>query len=102
MSSSGVTLTTKPNVYFEGKTISYSFVDAEGKKKSVGVVLAMTNNFGTQAAEIMECVGGECDYKVKGSEEFSTCKEGETFSIPADSSFDIVVKERFEYLCHYA
>ena len=97
-----VTLTTKANVYFDGKCVSHSFVLADGTKKSVGVVLPATLTFNTGAAEIMECVGGSCEYRLKGSEAWLSAKEGESFEIPANSSFDIRVGEAYHYFCHYA
>ena len=97
-----VTLTTQANVYFDGKCVSHSFVLADGTKKSVGVVLPATLTFNTGAAEIMECVGGSCEYRLKGSEAWLSAKEGESFEIPANSSFDIRVGEAYHYICHYA
>ena len=97
-----VTLTTQANVYFDGKCVSHSFTLADGTKKSVGVVLPATLTFNTGAAEIMECVGGSCEYRLKGSEAWLSAKEGESFEIPANSSFDIRVGEAYHYICHYA
>ena len=99
---SNVALTTKANVYFDGKCVSHSFTTAQGEKKSVGVVLAATLNFGTAAAEIMECVAGECRYRLQGSQDWVTVQAGESFQVPANSSFDIEVTEAFHYICHYA
>ena len=65
----GVRLTTKANVYFDGKCVSHSFTLPDGTKKSVGVVLPATLTFGTAAAEIMECVAGSCEYKLDGTDE---------------------------------
>ena len=96
-----VTLTTHANVYFDGKCVSHSFTLADGTKKSVGVVLPATLTFNTGAAEIMECVGGGCEYKLAGSDEWKSSGPGERFSIPANSSFDIRVAEQYHYICHY-
>ena len=98
---SNVTLTTQANVYFDGKCVSHSFTLADGTKKSVGVVLPATLTFNTGAAEIMECVGGGCEYKLAGSDEWKSSGPGERFSIPANSSFDIRVAEQYHYICHY-
>jgi purine/pyrimidine-nucleoside phosphorylase len=95
------TITTKANVYFDGKCVSHSFTNAEGVKKSVGVVLPSTLTFGTGAAEIMECVAGSCEYKLKGSDAWVTSSAGEKFSVPANSSFDIKVAESYHYICHF-
>ena len=96
-----VTLTTQANVYFDGKCVSHGFTLADGTKKSVGVVLPATLTFNTGAAEIMECVGGGCEYKLAGSDEWKSSGPGERFSIPANSSFDIRVAEQYHYICHY-
>ena len=96
-----VTLTTQANVYFDGKCVSHSFTLADGTKMSVGVVLPATLTFNTGAAEIMECVGGGCEYKLAGSDEWKSSGPGERFSIPANSSFDIRVAEQYHYICHY-
>ena len=94
----GVSLTTKANVYFDGKCVSHSFTLADGTKKSVGVVLPATLTFGTAAAEIMECVGGSCEYKLDGSDEWKKSSAGESFQIPANSKFDIRVTEVYLHL----
>eukprot|EP00618_Florenciella_parvula_P040094 CAMPEP_0119480946 /NCGR_PEP_ID=MMETSP1344-20130328/9526_1 /TAXON_ID=236787 /ORGANISM="Florenciella parvula, Strain CCMP2471" /LENGTH=146 /DNA_ID=CAMNT_0007515303 /DNA_START=21 /DNA_END=456 /DNA_ORIENTATION=+ len=98
-----VNLETKANVYFGGKTVSYNFTTADGVRKSTGVVLGPDSelNFGTEAAERMDCVAGECEYKLKGTNAWVKCGEGESFSIDANSSFDIKVADQFHYVCHY-
>ena len=97
----GATVSTQANVYFDGKCVSHSLTLADGTKKSVGVVLPSTLTFNTGAAEIMECVGGGCEYKLAGSDEWKSSGPGEQFSIPANSSFDIRVAEQYHYICHY-
>ena len=96
-----VTLTTQANVYFDGKCVSHGFTLADGTKKSVGLVLPATLTFNTGAAEIMECVGGSCEYKLAGSNEWQKSGPGDKFSIPANSSFEIRVTEPYHYICHF-
>lgn len=98
---SNVTLTTKANVYFDGKCVSHGFVGADGSKASVGVVLPSTLTFNTGAAEVMECVAGGCEYKLAGSNEWRQSGPGQQFSIPANSSFDIRVAEVYHYICRF-
>ena len=98
----GVSVTTKANVYFDGKCVSHGFTLPDGTKKSVGVVLPSTLTFGTAASEIMECVGGSCEYKLDGSNEWKKSSAGESFQIAANSKFDIRVTEAYHYICHYA
>jgi uncharacterized protein YaiE (UPF0345 family) len=98
----GVAVTTKANVYFDGKCISHNVRFADGVGKSVGVILPATLTFNTGAPEAMEGVAGSCRVRLKGSEEWKTYGAGETFSIPANSSFDIeVAGEPYHYICHY-
>jgi len=92
---------TKANVYFEGKCVSHSITLADGTKKSVGVILPATLTFKTGAPEVMECVGGACEYKLAGSSEWKKSAAGEKFSIPANSSFEIRVGEAYHYICHF-
>ena len=75
---------------------------ADGTKKSVGVILPAKLTFNTGAPEIMECVGGSCEYKLDGSDEWKKSSAGESFQIPANSKFDIRVAEAYHYICHYA
>ena len=74
---------------------------ADGTKKSVGVVLPASLTFNTGAPEIMECVGGACEYKLAGSNDWVSSKAGEKFSVPGQSSFDIRVTEAYHYICHF-
>jgi uncharacterized protein YaiE (UPF0345 family) len=97
----GVTVATKANVYFDGKCVSHSITLADGTKKSVGVVLPATLTFNTGAPEIMECVAGSCEYKLKGSDAWVKSSAGEKFSVPGNSSFEIRVTEPYHYICHF-
>lgn len=97
----GVSVTTRANVYFDGKCVSHGIQLADGTKKSVGVVLPAQLTFNTGAPEIMECVAGSCEYRLAGSPEWLTSRAGEKFSVPANSSFDIRVTEAYHYICHF-
>lgn len=92
---------TKANVYFDGKCVSHGITLADGTKKSVGVILPASLTFNTGAPEIMECVGGSCEYKLAGSNEWKKSTAGEKFSIPGNSSFEIRVTEPYHYICHF-
>jgi uncharacterized protein YaiE (UPF0345 family) len=97
----GVSVTTQASVYFDGKCISHGITFADGTKKSVGVVLPATLTFNTGAPEIMECVAGSCEYKLKGTEAWLKSNPGEKFCIPGNASFDIRVTEAYHYICHF-
>ena len=100
-----ISVTTQANVYFDGKCISHGITLADGSKKSVGVILPASLTFNTGAAEIMECVGGACEYKLPGTDNWVKSSAGESFSVPGNSKFDIRVAPGFEayhYICHFA
>jgi uncharacterized protein YaiE (UPF0345 family) len=97
----GVTVTTRANVYFDGKCVSHGIQLADGTKKSVGVVLPAELTFNTGAPEIMECVAGACEYKLAGSNEWVKSTAGQKFSVPGNSSFQIRVAEAYHYICHF-
>jgi len=97
----GVSVTTKANVYFDGKCVSHSITLADGTKKSVGVILPATLTFNTGAPEIMECVAGSCEYKLKGTDAWVKSVAGEKFSVPGNTSFEIKVTEPYHYICHF-
>lgn len=96
-----VSVTKQANVYFDGKCVSHSIELADGTKKSVGVILPASLNFGTGAPEIMELVAGTCRVKLAGSEEWVEYAGGQSFEVPGDSSFDIEVTETLHYVCHF-
>ncbi len=98
----GVSVATKASVYFDGKCISHAITYPDGTKKSVGVVLPATLNFGTAAAEIMECVAGSCEYRLAGADTWIRSSAGESFQVGANTRFDIRVTEPYHYICHYA
>lgn len=98
-----VSVATQANVYFDGQCVSHSLTLADGRKCSVGVVMPGTLTFGTNAAEVMEGTAGACEYRLAGSEAWVPSGAGDTFSVPANSKFDIrVTGEPYSYICHYA
>ncbi len=97
----GVTVTTAANVYFDGKCVSHGITFPDGTKKSVGVVLPSTLTFNTGAPEIMECVAGSCEYKLKGTDTWVQSTAGTQFNVPGNSSFEIRVTEPYHYICHF-
>jgi purine/pyrimidine-nucleoside phosphorylase len=97
----GVRVSTQASVYFDGKCVSHGLTFPDGTRKSVGVVLPSTLTFGTAAAEIMECTGGSCEYRLAGSDAWQPCVAGQSFSVGANSKFDIRVTDAFHYICHY-
>lgn len=97
-----VSVVSRANVYFDGKCVSHSITLEDGTKKSLGVILPATLTFNAGAPEIMESVAGSCRVKLAGESEWKSYSAGESFKVPANSSFDIEVSgEPYHYVCHY-
>jgi hypothetical protein len=96
-----VTLVCKANVYYGGKVTSRTFYLPGGERKTLGVFLPGEYEFGTEDAEVMEVLQGSAEVLLPGENEWKTFKAGESFSIPAKSSFKLKNVEVFDYLCSY-
>ena len=100
----GVTALAKANIFFDGKVVSHSIVFPDGSKKSLGLIYAGSFHFGTEQAERMEIVAGDCVVKIDGAAESTTYTAGQFFDVPANSGFDIEVAEGSgicEYVCSF-
>jgi uncharacterized protein YaiE (UPF0345 family) len=94
-------VTTRANVYFDGKCVSHTLQFADGSRKTIGVILPSTLSFTTAVAEIMEGVGGTCEYRLAGNETWIKSGIGETFSVPANATFEVRTSEGYHYICHF-
>jgi len=94
-------VTTRANVYFDGKCVSHGVTLADGTKKSVGVILPSTLKFNTGAPEVMELIEGACRVRLAGSEAWAAYTGGQSFSVPGKVSFDIEVTQTLHYICHF-
>ena len=97
-----VTAITKANIYFDGRVVSHSLLDAQGAKTTLGIIFPGQYHFGTEKAERMEVVAGECKVMLDGQTETATYTAGGVFELPAKSGFDIEVTEGVcEYICTF-
>jgi purine/pyrimidine-nucleoside phosphorylase len=96
-----VSVVKRANVYFDGKCVSHTVLFPDGSKKTLGVILPATLNFGTDAPELMEVQAGRCRIRLAGSDEWVTYQAGDSFSVPGNSRFDIDVTETLDYVCSY-
>lgn len=101
MAYENVTLDPVANIYFDGLCVSHGFLLADGTRKSAGVILPSELTFGTAAPEVMELHTGSCRVRLAGADEWTAYGAGDSFEVPGDSSFDIVVTEPVSYVCHY-
>lgn len=96
-----VTIVKKANIYYDGKVTSRTVLFENGEKKTLGIMLPGEYEFGTSNKEIMEIVQGNLEVKLPGSDEWCTFTSGESFEVPSDSKFNLIVKATTDYCCSY-
>ena len=96
-----VSVTKKANVYFDGKCMSHTVHFADGSRKSVGVIFPSTLTFKTGEPERMEIIAGRCRVKLTGQHDANEYGAGQSFAVPAHSSFEIEALEILDYVCHF-
>lgn len=93
---------TKANVYFDGRVVSHTLLFPDGSRKTLGLIYPGKFHFGTDKAERMEIVAGECAVKLDGRSGVTSYAGGQAFEVPAKSGFDIEVKQGVcEYICSF-
>src|SRR4051794_676768 len=63
-----VTAVAKANLYFDAKVVSHTILFQDGSKKTLGLIYPGKYHFGTDKAERMEIVAGNCRVKIDGQE----------------------------------
>ena len=102
MQFENVTALAKANVYFEGRVVSHTLLFSDGSKKTIGLIYPGEFHFGTDAAETMQIVAGECRVRLDGNPNWESYAAGSAFKVPAKSGFDIVVANGIaEYVCSF-
>ena len=97
-----VTAIKKANVYFGGQVTSRTVLFADGTKKTLGFMQAGDYEFGTEAPELMEMLGGSMEVKLEGGDSWTTYTEGQSFNVPGNSKFALKVAEGgADYCCSY-
>lgn len=97
-----VSVDAKANVYFGGRVVSHTVRFADGSRKTLGLIYAGEYHFGTEAAERMEIIAGECAVVLDGSAESRVVAAGDAFEVPANSGFTITVGDAIcEYVCSF-
>lgn len=88
------------NEYFDGNVKSIAF-KTETLPATIGVMKPGEYAFNTGAKEAITVVSGALTIKLAGENEITTYNAGDTFHVPANSSFDIKVLTDTAYLCLY-
>jgi uncharacterized protein YaiE (UPF0345 family) len=95
-----VTVVKEANVYFNGGVTSRTLLFEDGSKKTLGIIQPGDYTFNTDAAELMEILSGELDVQIAGGA-WGPVQGGESFAIPAKSSFTMKVKTITDYCCSF-
>ena len=96
-----VTVIKAANIYFEGKVTSRTVLFADGSKKTLGIMMPGDYEFGTSDKEIMEILAGKLEVLLPGQEDWLTVEGGQSFEVPANSSFKLRILEVADYCCSY-
>ena len=96
-----VTVLLEGNSYFDGAVTSRTVLFEDGSKKTLGFMLPGEYEFGTDKAELMEITSGGVEVLLPEANEWKSIKGGESFSVPANSKFNIKVKSITDYCCSY-
>jgi uncharacterized protein YaiE (UPF0345 family) len=96
-----VTIIKKANVYFDGKVTSRTVLFPDGTRKTLGFMLPGEYEFSTGARELMEMLDGEMDVLLPDQRDWQTFKAGQSFEVPANSSFRLKLKVAVDYCCSY-
>jgi purine/pyrimidine-nucleoside phosphorylase len=88
------------NEYFDGTVKSLGYDSAEGKS-TIGVIEAGEYEFGTSSHETMVVIEGELIAQLPGSEAWTSFTNGQSFEVPANSSFKVKANSQTSYLCKY-
>ena len=97
-----VTVTREANVYFDGNVTSRKVTFADGSYKTLGIMMPGDFEFGTEQHELMEIQAGEMAVLLPGANEWITIIGGQSFEVPANSSFKLQVKSVVDYCCSYS
>lgn len=101
MTFDNVKLIGNANIYFEGKVNSRTFFLEDGRRKTLGFMMAGVYKFGTSAGEIMEVLAGEMEVTLDGETKPVIYHAGDSFTVPANSSYRAEVKDYADYCCSY-
>lgn len=96
-----VTVVKEANVYFNGSVVSRKIVFADGSEKTLGFMQPGEYRFNTGAPEIMEIISGRLDVLLPGSDSWKAVEGGESFTVPASSSFTMNVLSPTDYCCSF-
>jgi uncharacterized protein YaiE (UPF0345 family) len=97
-----VEIVKEANIYFDGKVTSRVVKFADGTHKTLGIMMPGDFEFGTDQHELMEIQAGKMNVLLPNVDDWTTITGGESFEVPANSSFKLQVKSVVDYCCSYS
>jgi len=97
-----VTVVKAANIYFDGKVTSRTVKFDDGSRKTLGIMMPGEYEFATEQHELMEFAAGKLDVLLPGSTDWQSIQAGDSFEVPAHSSFKLKVYEVADYCCSYS
>ncbi|WP_207425495.1 pyrimidine/purine nucleoside phosphorylase [Pedobacter sp. SYSU D00535] len=88
------------NEYFDGAVKSLGYESAEGKS-TIGVIEKGEYEFGTSQHETMVVIEGALEALLPDSTEWTMYSNGQSFEVPANTSFKVKAQQQTSYLCKY-
>lgn len=98
-----VTVTTKANIFFDGKVVSHTILLDDGSRKTLGLIYPGLFTFNVGTSERMEIIAGNCRVRIGAEGAWQDFVAGSFFDVPAGSFFEIAVSAGIvEYICSFA
>ncbi|MGH1537804.1 MAG: pyrimidine/purine nucleoside phosphorylase [Gammaproteobacteria bacterium] len=95
-----VSVVKQANIYFGGNVTSRSLIFQDGSRKTLGIMLPGEYEFNTDEKEVMEITAGNLEVLLPNSK-WQSIKGGESFEVPANSTFQLKVTEVSDYCCSF-
>ena len=96
-----VSVVCKANTYFSGAVSSRTVLFADGTRKTLGVMLGGEYEFSTAEKEIVEILDGAMEVKLPDTSDWKLISLGESFEVPANSTFQVRIESLVDYCCSY-
>ena len=95
-----VSVVREANVYFEGNVTSRSITFEDGSRKTLGIMLPGEYEFNTDDKELIDILSGDLDVRLPNND-WQSVKGGESFEVPANSKFQLKIKNITDYCCSF-
>lgn len=89
------------NQYFDGQVASIA-LQTNNLPATVGVMDIGEYTFDTNKHEVMTVISGKLTVKLPNSQQWLDFIDGDSFEVPANSSFELNVTQQTAYFCTYS